>query len=106
MRRGDIYWADIPAPVGKRPVLVLTRDEALAVRTRVTVALISRRLRVRRCAVAVGAQEGLPVDSFVNCDDIQTISAGLCGGTAIGRLSAGKLRALDRALRYALGIRS
>jgi mRNA-degrading endonuclease toxin of MazEF toxin-antitoxin module len=26
--QGDIWWADLPAPAGRRPVLILTRSDA------------------------------------------------------------------------------
>ena len=31
--RGEIYWADLEAPVGRRPVCVLTRTRAASVLT-------------------------------------------------------------------------
>ena len=38
MRRGEVWWADLPPPAGRRPVLLLSRNEAYAVRQLVTVA--------------------------------------------------------------------
>jgi len=38
MRRGDVWWAELPAPSGRRPVVLLTRNEAYAFRELVTVA--------------------------------------------------------------------
>ena len=37
MRRGEVWWADLPVPVGRRPVVLLSRNEAYAVRELVTV---------------------------------------------------------------------
>ena len=31
MRRGEVWWADLPAPAGRRPVVLLSRNEAYAV---------------------------------------------------------------------------
>ena len=45
MRRGDVYWAQFPAPVGKRPVVLISRDEAYAIKTRVTVVAVTRTVR-------------------------------------------------------------
>lgn len=39
MRRGEVWWADLPAPVGRRPVLLLSRDRAYAVRNAIKFAL-------------------------------------------------------------------
>jgi len=41
MRRGEIWWAELPAPGGRRPVLLLSRNEAYVVRQLVTVAPIT-----------------------------------------------------------------
>jgi len=38
VRRGEIWWADLPPPAGRRPVLLLSRDEAYAIRGLITVA--------------------------------------------------------------------
>jgi mRNA interferase MazF len=38
MRRGEVWWAELPALAGKRPVVLLSRNEAYAVRELVTVA--------------------------------------------------------------------
>lgn len=38
MKRGEVWWAQQPEPVGKRPVVLLSRDEPYKVRNAVTVA--------------------------------------------------------------------
>ena len=38
MQKGEIWWANLPIPIGKRPVLLLSRDEAYSVRNAVTIA--------------------------------------------------------------------
>ena len=45
MRRGDLYWAKFPEPIGRRPVLLVSRDEAYSLRTRVTVIPLTRTIR-------------------------------------------------------------
>jgi mRNA interferase MazF len=45
MKRGEVWWADLPAPIGRRPVLLLSRDRAYAVRTAITVAFITTTVR-------------------------------------------------------------
>ncbi len=37
MKRGDIWWAELAPSAGKRPVLLLSRNEAYAIRELVTV---------------------------------------------------------------------
>ena len=41
MLRGEIWWAKLPPPVGRRPVLLLSRNEAYAVRNAITVAEVT-----------------------------------------------------------------
>jgi len=45
MRRGEIWWAELSLPIGRRPVLLLSRDEAYAVRNAVTVAKVTSTIR-------------------------------------------------------------
>ena len=71
--RGDIVWADLGPPAGRRPVCVLTRDAAIAVLTAVTCAPITRTIRGIRSEVEVGSAEGLPEPSVITCDNLITI---------------------------------
>jgi mRNA interferase MazF len=71
--RGDVVWADLGPPAGRRPVCVLTRDAALAVLTAITCAPITRTIRGIRSDVEVGIAEGLPAPSVINCDNLITI---------------------------------
>jgi len=41
MRRGEVWWAEQPEPIGRRPVVLLSRDEAYKVRNAVTVAQVT-----------------------------------------------------------------
>jgi hypothetical protein len=42
MRRGEVWWAQLPSPAGRRPVVLLSRDTAYRVRSAVTVAPVTR----------------------------------------------------------------
>ncbi len=97
-------WADLGPPAGRRPVCVLTREAAIEVLTSVTCAPITRTIRGIRTEVAVGVEEGLPVDSVISCDNVITIPKGKLDETPVGRIGTAKRAALDRALRYALDI--
>lgn len=106
MRRGEIYWAALPPPIGRRPVLLVTRTAAIGVRTAVTVAPITRTIRGIPSEVPLGRRHGLQTRSVAGCDSLQTIPKDVLGARAIGALSGDELLALDRALRFALGIRA
>jgi mRNA interferase MazF len=106
VERGQIYWVKLPPPIGRRPVLLVTRTAAIAVRAAITVAPITRTIRGIPSEVPVDRRHGLRAASVANCDSLQTIPKDVLGRSAIGTLSSDELPALDRALRFALGIRT
>lgn len=106
LRRGDIYVADLPKPVGARPVLLITRSPAIDVRTVVTVAPVTRTIRGIASEVPLGRPQGLRSRSVASCDSLQTIPKDALRPRRVGRLRPDDLRKLDLALRYALGIRA
>jgi mRNA interferase MazF len=102
--RGDVFWADLGPPAGRRPVCVLTRDAAIAVLHAVTCAPITRTIRGIRSEVEVGPLEGLPETSVINCDNLVTVPQSVLEPAVAGHLDEVKRAELDRALRYALDI--
>ncbi len=102
--RGDIVWADLGPPAGRRPVCVLTRDAAIAVLTAFTCAPITRTIRGIHSEVKVGLAEGLPEASVITCDNVITIPAVSFDDQPVGHLDLRTRAALDRALRYTLDI--
>lgn len=103
--RGDIFWADLGPPAGRRPVCILTRDAAIAVLRTVTCAPITRTIRGIRSEVEVGTDEGLPERSAISCDNLITIPQELLDPAPLGSLREPKRAELDRSLRYSLDIR-
>jgi len=103
MTRGHLFWAALPHPIGTRPVVIVTRSRAVALRSRVTVALITRTVFRGRFVVPVGPHEGLRERSFINCDELITIPKELLLGR-IGSLRPERMAALNSALAYALGL--
>lgn len=105
MNRGEIYWADLPEPLGRRPAVILTRDAAIPARRRVTVAPVSRTTRNIPAEISVGKAEGLRDDSVASMDNILTIPKSVLVRKPLGVLGPQKIRELDGALRFALDIR-
>ncbi len=103
MRRGEVWWADLPAPVGRRPVLLLSRDAAYRVRTSVTVGLITRTIRSIPVEVPLGKEDGMPARCVVNLDDILTVPRS-CLKERVTILSLEKLSAVSRAVSFALDL--
>ena len=105
MRRGEVHWVQFPSPVGRRPAVLVSRDEVYAIKTRLTVVPLTRTVRGIPTEVRLGPSDGLPKVGVANADEIVTIPQGLLGDR-IGMLSAHKLRELDAALRFALALDS
>ena len=103
MRRGEVWWADLPAPAGGRPVVLLSRNEAYSVRELVTVAPVNTRARRIPTEVPLGPADGLPKACVVNLDTITTIPRRTLI-QSIGLLPAEKVAAVERALMFALGL--
>ena len=105
MRRGEVYWANLPEPYGRRPVLVISRSASLDPRTRVTVAPITSTVRGIASEIHVGRQQGVRPGSVVTCDNVQTLLQTRLDPQPVGRLSVRKTIDLDQALVFALGVR-
>jgi len=103
LRRAEIWWAGLPPPSGRRPVVLLSRDEAYAVRQMVAVAPVTTRVRGLPVEVPLGPEEGMPKPCVANLDTIQTIAKALLRAR-ITYLPHAKRQALDDAIRVALGL--
>jgi mRNA-degrading endonuclease toxin of MazEF toxin-antitoxin module len=105
VERGDVFWANLPGSAGRRPVVIVSRSEAVRVRAAVTVAPVTRTIRRIASELPLGREQGLRVRCVANCDSLNTISKRRLT-RRLGSLDSHKLVALDDALRYALGIRT
>jgi mRNA interferase MazF len=103
MRRGEIWWADLPKPVGRRPVLLLSRDSAYRVRTQVTIALVIRTIRSIPSEVPLGPKDGMPATCVANLDDIQTVRKAFLK-EHLTTLSSEKMRKVKAAIDFALDL--
>lgn len=103
MRRGEVWWAEFPGLAGHRPAVLLSRDSAYAIRLSVTVAPVTTRIRGIPVEVPLGPDDGLPMESVANLDDITTLPKSRLSNR-ITALSNEKLQSVERALRFALGL--
>ena len=104
MRRGEVWWAELPPPIGKRPVLLLSRDTAYDVRTSVTVAIVTRTIRNIPVEVPLGQEDGMSAKCVVNLDNILTIPQARLG-ERITILSPVKMVAVAKAIAFALDLK-
>lgn len=103
MRRGEAWWADLPEPAGRRPVVLLSRDEAYGVRELVTVAPVTTRIREIPVEVPLGPADGLDRACVVNLDTITTLPK-IDLDERIVRLGAQRQAEIDEAIHFALGL--
>ncbi len=101
MNRGDIWLAEVGRK--RRPVLVLTRDEVLDVRSLVTVAEISTSARGLAAEVTIDhVRAGLERESVINCDGLHTIAQAMLK-THVGEVGEDTLARVCSAMSYAIG---
>jgi mRNA interferase MazF len=101
VKQYEIRWANLPVPIGRRPVLLLTRTAAYDYLSKVVVAEVTNTIRSIPQEVPLGTSEGLPRLSVANLDNVHVVPKRLLGDV-IGRLHAGRQREVKRALGYAL----
>jgi mRNA interferase MazF len=103
VKRGEIWWAELPKPAGRRPLILLSRDEAYEIRRLVTVAPVTTRVRGIPVEVALGPKDGMPRECVINLDTVTTIPKDAPKEWLIV-LSRSKMTAVEAALRFALGL--
>lgn len=103
MKRGEVWWIDMPPPAGRRPAVLLSRDAAYRVRAAITVAPITRTIRNIPVEVPLDRGDGMPVRCVINLDDITTLPKVLIK-QRITALSAEKVQQIDQAIRFALDL--
>lgn len=69
--QGEIWWAE--AEDKRRPVLVVTRSDAVPVLTWVIVAPVTRTIREIPTEVRLGPSHGLPDECVASFDNLQPI---------------------------------
>ena len=69
--QGDVWWAE--AEDKRRPVLVVTRTEAIPVLTWILVAPVTRTIRNIPTEVNLGVDDGMPAPCVATFDNLQPI---------------------------------
>jgi mRNA interferase MazF len=103
MERGEIRWCTFSKPDKRRPALILTRNSAIRFLNVVTVVPITRSIRGVASEVQLTIEDGLETDSAANFYNIQTIAKADVG-RFIAHLSPERMKEVDQAIVYALGI--
>lgn len=101
MRQYEIRWANLPEPIGRRPVLLLSRTPAYEYLAKVIVVEVTSTVRGIPQEVPLGRSEGLPRASVANFDNVHVVPKAILGDR-LGTLAPGRQREAKRALGYAL----
>lgn len=101
MKQYEIWWASLPSPAGKRPVLLLSRDDAYTYLHKFIAAEITTTVRNIPVEVSVGPAEGFPKRGVVNCDNLRTIARSALV-KKLGALRRTRHSEVKRAVGYAL----
>jgi mRNA interferase MazF len=102
LRQFEIWWANLPSPADRRPVLLLSRNDAYRYLNKFIVAEVTTTIRGIPVEVKVGSREGLPSSCVANLDNIRTAPR-QCLEARAGALALSRHREVKRALGYALG---
>lgn len=103
MNRGDVWQLDLGGHAGRRPALILTRQGVIAHLNKLTVAEITSAGKGYPTEVAIGRKANLSKDSFVQLDNLQTVSKDRFA-KYLGSLDAATMRVVARTLILALGL--
>jgi mRNA interferase MazF len=97
--QGQIWWANLSEPLGWRPVLILTRSDAIAGLFSVTVAPLTRTIRGIPSEVVLEPADGVPDRCAVTLDNIATVEKDLLV-QELATLSTAKLNEVFEALHF------
>ena len=100
--RGDVRLYQFAAPDKKRPVVVLTRDSAVAYLSTVTVAPITSAIRGVPSEVVLTEEDGMKAPCAVNLHNAVTVSQQRLG-KRVAQLAPLRMSEICAALRFSLG---
>ncbi len=104
MRRAEVWWAELPLPVGDRPVVILTRNDVLRSIGSIVVALVTRTIRGLPTEVVLGRRQGLSCRCVANLDNILTVPRSRLK-RLMGACDSAKVEELDQAIKAALDVK-
>jgi mRNA interferase MazF len=100
--RGDVRLYQFAPPDKKRPVVVLTRDSAIAYLSTVTVAPITSTIRGVPSEVLLNEEDGMKTPCAANLHNAVTVSQQRLGKLVV-RLGGLRMNEICAALRFSLG---
>jgi mRNA interferase MazF len=102
--RGEVWWCELP-DIGRRPVVVLSRDAAIPRLRRALVAPCTTTVRGLASEVALEpGDDPVPRPCVANLDSVESVSTGVLV-ERLGRLADTKMREICEALEIAVDCR-
>jgi mRNA interferase MazF len=99
--RGEVWWCEVPE-VGRRPVVVLSRDVAIPRLRRTLIGPCTTTIRGMPSEVLLDpGEDPIPRPSAVNLDSVESVSVGTLV-ERLGRLSDRRMRQVCAALEVAV----
>ncbi len=102
LQRGELWLHQFASPDKRRPVVVLSRPQALRFLRTVVVAQVTSTIHGSPSEVIIGVEEGLKASSAINLDNVHTVDRHSLR-RYVGALSEEKMRQVCRALAIATG---
>ena len=96
-----MWWYEDPR-AGRRPFLILTRDEVIPVLNQVLAVPATRTIRAIPTEVPLGPDDGMPDDCVLTLDNVTLVRPSLCT-TRITRLDEATMARVCEALARATG---
>lgn len=103
MNRGDVWQLELGGRAGRRPALIITRQGVISHLNKLTVAEITSMGKGYPTEVPLGNKANLSKESFVQLDNIQTVSKDRFV-KYVGSLDAATMRIVGHKLILALGL--
>lgn len=99
--RGEVWWCEL-AEVGRRPVVVLSRDAAIPRLRRALIGPCTTTIRgIPSEVILEPGEDPVPRTSVVNLDSVESVSLGTLV-ERLGRLGDERMREICRALEIAV----
>lgn len=100
-RRAEVWWCELPE-VGRRPVVVLSRDAVIPRHRRALIAPCTTTIRGLLSEVVLEPEgDPVPLQSAVNLDSVESVSLAVLV-ERLGRLSDERMRQLCASLAVAV----
>jgi len=99
--RGEVWWGEM-AEIGRRPVVILSRDAVIPRHRRALIAPCTTTIRKLRSEVLLEpGDDPVPLRSAVNLDSIESVSIAILV-ERLGRLADARMREICSALAVAV----